>query len=392
MSDRRINVLVDAHCFDREYQGSRTFIKEIYSALASEKKIKIHIAAYNTERLKSEFPQADIQLIKYRSRSPFFRLLFDISSIISKYSIDYAHLQYFMPFYKNCKTIVTIHDVLFLEQPSDFPFLYRWIRKHLCRMACKRADLVTTVSEYSRKSIVKHLHANDQNVHVIPGGVASRFFISASKAESKSKIFSLRGFDRYILFISRVEPRKNHVALIQAYLDLELYNRGYHLVMAGHTSLPVPELSRQMKKIPASIQPWIHFLTDVDDDELPHLYRAADLFVYPSKAEGFGLPPLEAAAMQTPVICSNTTAMADYRFFRLNHISPANRNLLKERIQAVLVKNERPEPIHIQNQVKAHYSWKNSAEKLLTLITKESIGRRNNKIQTQKKSLLQSEL
>jgi glycosyltransferase involved in cell wall biosynthesis len=95
--------------------------------------------------------------------------------------------------------------------------------------------------------------------------------------------------------------------------------------------------------------------------------------VYLSKAEGFGLPPLEAAALKVPVICSNTTAMSDYSFFENNHIDPEDTNALKERMSQIISSSPaEPKLEAISEKLKKEYSWEASAEKLYGLITRDA--------------------
>ncbi|MGZ8544365.1 MAG: glycosyltransferase, partial [Flavisolibacter sp.] len=151
----------------------------------------------------------------------------------------------------------------------------------------------------------------------------------------------------------------------------ELYKKDYHLVLAGHVSIRVTKLEVLLKKLPAAAQKKVHLFEQLEEDELMDFYHAAEVFVYPSKAEGFGLPPLEAAAMQVPVICSNTTAMKDFDFFGENLIDASNPALLAERLSEVL--NKRPEQIKLQqiaNEIALQYSWKLTAKRFHDLIIK----------------------
>jgi glycosyltransferase involved in cell wall biosynthesis len=364
MNDPQLNLFVDAHCFDQEYQGSATFIKQVYTIFQSYQNIHIHLAAYDIENLKKEFPGDNFTFIKYKSRSTFIRLFYDIPRIIRKYRIDYAHYQYIMPFFGNCRSIVTMHDVLFMEWPDDFPFFYRISRKYLFRRAARKADIVTTVSGYSKYSIIKNFRLDEEKIVVIPNGVSRVFFEWFDKNVSKQMIFHKYGVRDFLLYVSRIEPRKNHTSLIRSFLSLKLFEKGYHLFLVGHGSLPVPGLNDAIKKISAEEKKYIHFISNVSEEELLQLYRAADLFIYPSKAEGFGIPPLEAAAVGIPVICSNTTGMSAYTFFGDNHIDPVNEELMKERIAAELENNENERTDIIRQRIRKDYSWSSPARQL----------------------------
>ena len=142
-SDGSIKIFVDAHVFDGEFQGTRTFIKGIYSILAEKSDLQIFLAAHDIENLRSEFAKNEkIVFIQYKTRSSLTRLLYEIPSILRKYEIHYAHFQYISPFIKRCRYIVTIHDLLFMEYPREFPLLYRLTRSIIFKRSTATADIV----------------------------------------------------------------------------------------------------------------------------------------------------------------------------------------------------------------------------------------------------------
>ena len=368
-----IRIFVDAHVFDGEFQGTRTFIKGLYNELAKKKDLQLFIAARNTDNLKINFPnEGNIIFIRYRSRSSLKRLVFEIPALIKKYNIDFAHFQYISPPIKSCKFIVTTHDIIFSEYPDEFPFLYRAYRKWLFKRSVKKADIVTTVSEYSKNSIAKYLKTKPDIIHVIPNGVNEKYFESYDKQNSVSYIRNKYGFEKFILFVSRIEPRKNHILLLKVFLELKLYLKDLHLVFLGRESLSVPQLNRMIANLPDNIKPYVFMNSEVGDSDLLEFYRAASIFVYPSKAEGFGIPPLEAAALKIPVICSNTSAMHEFAFFELNRINPYDSDQVKNTLFSIL---QDPPDKYVLNQIsrviQEKYSWSNSAHQLYQLIKRD---------------------
>jgi glycosyltransferase involved in cell wall biosynthesis len=368
MAERKTRLFVDAHCFDKEHQGAATFIKGIYSLLQHKNDLTIYLAAYDIDNLKKHFPgSCNIEFLKYRSRNTLSRLLFDIPALIRKHKIEYAHFQYLVPPIKNCRQILTLHDLLFCEYPNEFPRAYRIKRKFLFKRSALDADIVTTVSEYSQQTIRDHF--NIAGVSVITNGVDPSFFEPYDKDEAKNKIRSKYGIDKFLLYVSRIEPRKNHEMLLRAYLQLKLYEQGYHLVLLGHRSIKAAAFDELLLALEPAIRKFIVLKPDIDTDELLKFYRAADLFVYPSKAEGFGIPPLEAAAARVPVICSNATAMKGYSFFGEDHIDATDLSKLKERVwNGIQNKKQSDTLATLSNKVAAAYSWEPPAEKFYHLI------------------------
>jgi glycosyltransferase involved in cell wall biosynthesis len=369
-NDSRINLFVDAHVFDQLPQGTLTFIREIYLQIAGRPGIRLFLGAHDTDRLAGVFPPGEsVVLVKYASTSGLSRLLFEVPAIIRKYDIDYAHFQYMTPLWKNCKQIVTVHDVIFNDFPDEFSRWYRMRKRLLYGLAAWRSDILTTVSDFSGASIRKFLHTGSRPIHVIHNGVNDRFFQPFDRARSKEFIRHKYGFDKFILYVSRIEPRKNHLSLLKAWLELRLFEKGYHLVFLGHGTLPVPELEQLLAQLPEEAAGRVFRSSSVGDDHLLEMYRAASLFVYPSKGEGFGIPPLEAAALKTPVLCSNTSAMRDFSFFGRYHIDPYNYEELKEKIDDIL--RHPPEEQWLEKVsaiIKEEYSWRSSADKLYRLL------------------------
>jgi glycosyltransferase involved in cell wall biosynthesis len=366
----KIRIFVDAHVFDGSYQGTRSFIKGIYTLLADKQGVEIFLAANNTENLKENFPdRPNIHFIKYNTRSRYSRLLLEIPALIRKYGFDYAHFQYICPPVKKCKFIVTVHDVIFNDLPKEFSKGYRLLKHFLYKRSARQADLLTTVSDFSRNSIEKYLRIKNENVHIVANGIDAAFFDKTGKAEASERIRRKYGLDKFILFVSRIEPRKNHLALLDAWLELELYKKKIHLVFLGSRTIKTRSLFKKINHLPEEVRQFLFISDSVNDTELLQFYKAASLFVYPSGGEGFGIPPLEAAALEVPVICSNHAALGDYRFFNDDHINPFDLQLLKQRIRERLENPENKELLEERARfVKRIYNWNVPAENLYQLM------------------------
>jgi glycosyltransferase involved in cell wall biosynthesis len=371
-SDQPLRLFVDAHVFDDLPQGTLTFIREIYLVMARQPGIRLYLGAYDTDRLAKFFPPGEnVVLINYKSRSGLRRLLFDIPAIIRKNKIDFAHFQYITPVVKNCRWIVTIHDVIFKDFPDEFSWSYRVMKRLLYGISALRADILTTVSDFSKGSIRRFLRTGDRPIHVLHNGVSARFFEPYDKQRSREHIKARYGFDRFLLYVSRIEPRKNHLFLLQAWLQLKLYEQGIHLVFLGHETIPVPSFDRMLAGLPSGVKEFVYIDSGVKDDDLLEMYRAATLFVYPSRAEGFGIPPLEAAALRVPVLCSNSSAMKDFSFFGTNQIDPYDYAAFRQRLQEMLlVPPDAAFLAGVSEIVRREYTWEGSAAILYGLLAR----------------------
>lgn len=368
VKNNAIRIFVDAHAFDGEYQGVTTYIKGLYTEISRLcPETQICMGANNIENLKKEFKGLiNITFAEYSSRKRT-RYLLAIPLIIKNFKADYAHFQYVCPPFKSCKYIVTIHDLLFNDFPKEFSFFYRTLRNYSFKSAAKKADILTTVSEYSRESISKHYGILKNKILVVPDGVDERFFESYNKDLSKKKIFDKHNVKKYILYVSRIEPRKNHDFLLKAYLDLELWKKDISLVFVGKKTIKNDEFSTLISNLPSMVKKKIMIIEQASWDDLLDFYRGADLFVYPSKAEGFGIPPIEAAALGIQTLCSNTTAMSDFGFLEKGLFDPSNLSELKEKILFALDGKLYSDDVilSISKIVKDKYCWSSAAKKLL---------------------------
>lgn len=365
-----MKILVDAHCFDyKTTEGINTYLKGLYGELVKiATDIDFYFVAQSTDKVKKIFGTGDnIYYISLTSKNKIYRLLFEIPGIIKKYKIDAAHYQYTSPLIKNCRNIVTLHDILFEDYPKMFPLSYRLIKGFLFKLSAKRADLLLTVSNYSSRQISKHYGIPLDKIVVTPNAVSEDFyFINRDEAITFVKE---HGFEKYILYVSRIEPRKNQMALLQAYNELQLWKNNYHLVFIGRKTLPTPDLDACYEKLPEKIKSFIHFYNQVPYSDLKLWYRAASLFVYPALAEGFGIPPIEAGAAGVPCVCSNRTAMGDFVFFGHNLVDPMDKENFKRKIMENLNRDTDDLSV-IQKQIISIYNWKSIANNFYSELKK----------------------
>jgi glycosyltransferase involved in cell wall biosynthesis len=307
----QIKILVDGHVFDHSFQGKATYIIGIYNSIVKNENLRITICAQDIESLKLHFKDSRFEFIKLKYASKLIRLAIEFPRIIRKGNFHYAHFQYIVPFVKNCKFINTIHDILFLTYKQYFPLSYRLRNTILFRFSAKRSDIILTVSNYSKNDLIRRFNIPDKLIYVTPNAVDFPTLPSIDTIEH----FRL---GKYILYVSRFEPRKNHVGLLKAFYNLNLQEKGYKLVFVGSKKDKIEKQAYQklVKLITLTQLECVEFFDHLSSIELNYLYNNASCFVFPSLAEGFGIPPIEAAVNNCKVVCSNQTAMRDFSFFK----------------------------------------------------------------------------
>ena len=354
---KKIKLFVDAHWFDDSFQSTAVFIKGLYSEIAADSRFELYMGAVNLENLKKEFNNSEINYLQYTSHSKYYRLAIDIPRLIRKHKIDIAHYQYTSPLIKNTKEIVTIHDLLFLDFTNLFPWHYRTVKNFLFSRSAKRADLITTVSNYSFNAIVKHYNISQHKMLLTPNGVSKDFFRDFNRTPLPD-IKSKYNLETYILYVSRIEPRKNHITLLKAYVESEIWKTDTKLVLIGREDIAVKEFDHYLNELPGNIRKNVIQLQNIAFEELMSFYQKAALFVYPSIAEGFGIPPLEAAALKTKTLCSNTTAMSDFVFFENDLFTPLDIGALSSKMIAKLKADDLGRREYLSRYIFDNYNWK----------------------------------
>ena len=368
---RKVKLFVDAHSFDAGFQGTQTFIRELYRELLKYPGLDIYFGAHDAQKIKDSFPGIDPEnILVYRKRNPALRFILDIPAYIRKYRFDFAHFQYIAPGrIPGCQYIVTLHDILYNDYPREFSPGYRFIRKILFKNSLKRAHIKTTVSDYSQHQIAKAFNLTDQQIHVISNGVNRASLACSSRKEAQRQVRNKFGVENFILYVSRSEPRKNHLMLLEKYLKLELYRKNIPLVFIGQKSIETFPLTERLQSLTGEQSKSVHWISQVSQEDLKAFYSSCLLFVYPSKAEGFGIPPLEAAVCRAPVLCSHASAMKHFDFFAPYTFDPENADDFEDKLVTMI--NSPPSQHFIKKVAKtitSRYSWQCSGNTFYNLI------------------------
>ena len=357
---QKIRLFVDAHVFEGIPQGSLTYIAGLYSELIKDERFQLYVGSNEKSTAENFLGSNNFVHIRYNTHSKFKRLLYTIHKALKENKIDFAHFQYISPLQKPCKYIITIHDLLFLEFPENFPLSYRIKNSILFYISAKRADLITTVSGYSKGSIHRLFKIPLTRIEITPNAVIESH-------EKSQPIKQLQG-KKFILFVSRIEPRKNQALLIEIWKELKLFDQNIDLVLVGSEGIKDYQFSHQLQGLSEKEKQHFHWLTITPTQNLIWLYQNCSLFVFPSSAEGFGIPPLEAACYGAKVICSNKTAMADFDFFGDALFSPDNRREFKYKLIHALAKDFPHQ--FVTKEIQDKYNWQTISSNFAELIIK----------------------
>ncbi|QCJ45969.1 glycosyltransferase family 1 protein [Haloprofundus sp. MHR1] len=257
----------------------------------------------------------------------------------------------------SCPVVMCIHDVNALKGWSSG--VHQLYRKTTVPRGAKLADTITTVSEFSKGEIVQHLNVPESKVSVVYNGVDESFFTTKSEP--------LDGLpENYLLFVGSMNPRKNLERVVKSYVAIkEQTNLPHELVIIG------PENKNIFKGVDIESRDNIVTPGFVTEEELKFAYENADVFVFPSLYEGFGLPPLEALACGTPVVASETTSLGEILQKGCILVDPEDVQGITDAIVQILEDEQLARNLITQGKAYAReFTWKNATKQLRDVLSK----------------------
>ncbi|MER3422187.1 MAG: glycosyltransferase family 1 protein [Nitrospiraceae bacterium] len=259
------------------------------------------------------------------------------------------------------RQIITICDLTFLLFPAYHPWArVKALAGGIARSA-SRADAIIVVSEHTKRDVIKYLGVPEEKIRVVYCAASSHFRFIASEARRSVLSKYHLPLDGYLLYVGNIEPRKNLTRLLEAYSLLKA--RGgcrLPLIFSGGGGWKNTDIYRRVSEL--SLEKDVRFLGYVPDEELPALMSGAELFVYPSLYEGFGLPPLEAMACGTPVVTSNVSSIPEVVGDAALMVDPYDVEGLAEAMQRALMDKDLREDMRIKGLARAKlFSWERTA-------------------------------
>lgn len=224
-------------------------------------------------------------------------------------TLDVFHAPYYITAYRMpCRHVVTIYDVISAHYPEYLPSpAMRLIFGVTTRLALRTADHILTLSEVSRQDLVDLYHVDENRISVTPLAAGAQFRpADPSITDELRRRLGLP--DHYVLYVGINKPHKNLSRLVEAWARVTQYEVRNTLVLAGHQDPRYPQTRERAAALGLDS---VMFLGEAVEKDLPALYTGAELFVFPSLYEGFGLPVVEAMACGTPVACSNVSSLPE---------------------------------------------------------------------------------
>jgi glycosyltransferase involved in cell wall biosynthesis len=313
--------------------------------------------------LEFQFAASHVQLFYTAAGNGFFANCCFLPWRARKLNLDVCLFFYFCGLFGRYKKIVFINDVTFLAYPAYFTWkekLYYWPMHFLSRWA----DRICTISQCEKERMEKFAYAPAEKIAIVPLGVDESFLpLAGHDPQRIQEVKAKYGLsDRFLLYVGRMNERKNILNLLKALKVLE--DQNIKLVLAGQVDWKMFDLQVKIKEL--ALQDRVLLLGQVLDADLPVLYALAAIFCYVSFAEGFGLPPLEAMASGVPLVVSDRDSLPEVCADAGSYVDPQKPEDIAVAIDRLLLDPELREEKRAKGLLRAKYfSWEDSADKLL---------------------------
>ena len=309
-----MHIAIDAHSVGAQLAGNESYAVNLIEALAEIDQTNLY-TLYVTkpaaiDRFANRWPNFKVR--QTLPHTPLVRIPLTLSAELRRHPVDVLHVQFTAPPFAPCPVVTTIHDLSFEHLPETFKRRSRAQLRLTVRRTARKAALILTLSEFSRRDIIETYAVDPERVIVTPAAAPTHFKPVADETELE-KIRERYGIGaNYLLSLGSIQPRKNLTRLIEAFQWLRKSRPDDELpqlVIAGKRGWLDDEVFRAAQQ--DGLNESVKFIGYVPEEDLPALYSGAMCFVYPSYFEGFGLPVLEAMQCGAPVIAGNQTSLPE---------------------------------------------------------------------------------
>ena len=362
-----MKIAIDAHMVGHRATGNETYTVNLTNALAQMSHPDHEYTVYVDRRELLDSPclfDGRVKMRRLQMHSPFIRIPFLLPAEVWYRRIDVVHMQYILsPILPHCASVLTVHDISFEHFPDFFSRGDLLRTKLLVPISARRADVVVTVSEYTKKDLVNSYGIDPDKIVVTPEAANSSFRPLAEGAGPNEVRHRYGIAGPFILFVGNIQPRKNLRRLIDAYGALVRDQRIPHrLVIVGNKARLHSHVFQAVRD--SGLEERVIFTGYVPNEDLCALYNAAETFVFPSIFEGFGLPIIESMSCGTPVIASNTSSMPEVGGDAVIYVDPYDTGELAAAMHAVLGDCGLRARLSAAGLARAkRFSWENTARR-----------------------------
>jgi len=268
--------------------------------------------------------------------------------------------------FSTARTVFTLHDLIFLRYPEYHKLYNRWYLTLAMPIYLRAADVIITPSECSKQDAIAYYGLPESKIKVIYEAPAPYFKRASNAAELEHVRQKYNLPPKYILHVATIEPRKNLSRLLDVFKALLADWPDLKLVLIGKKGWLYEPFFQKLQAM--GLQELVIFPGYIDEADLPACYEMAEVFVFPSLYEGFGLPPLEAMACGTPVVSSNSSSLPEAIGEAGIMVEPTDTAALTVAIQRVLNNTTLQADLKQRSLAQAQkFSWTKAATELKTV-------------------------
>lgn len=269
------------------------------------------------------------------------------------------------PLFTRNKVVITVHDLAFKSLKNAFAWETVLWKNFITDLSIKKADKIIAITEFAKSEILKYYPNVDNKINVIYNGFNDFSKDPINLNNIKKNILNLKD-SKYILTVSTISPRKNMDGLVKAFNLVRNKVNNYKLVIAGKNGWLYESVYKLVDEF--ELNDSVIFTGGVNDDELKFLYKNADVFVYPSFYEGFGLPPLEAMSYGIPCVVSDRTSIPEVVGDAAVKVDPYDLNELSNTILKVIADKDLCENLKVNSKKRLKYfSWEKCADRAIDI-------------------------
>lgn len=343
-----MRVLFDAHQLGRRQTGNETYVRELLGALRGRDELSITAAVEKGQR-QTGILAPPVRLVRVPSNG--FLRLSALSVLARRTSADILHAIYFLPPAPGCPTVVTIHDICFERHPEFFSRMALIRNRVLLRDATRRATLIVTGSETTRRDLIELWGVAPERVVAIPYGVSPLFRPDTRPRPPVPPDRPLR-----VLAVGTLQPRKNLPRLLDAMRSV-VRTVPAVVRIVGPNGYQAAEIRRRLGG-----DSFAEIVGYVTDEQLAAEYRDADVFVYPSIYEGFGLPVVEAMASGTAVVTSTGGSLPEVAGDAAIVVDPLDTGAIASAVLRLATEPELRDELRRRGLARAaEFSWSRAA-------------------------------
>ena len=366
-----------------EVGGTETYLREVLLAMAKSFVDIEWVLFTNREndgylrRIFGSFPQFAFHPLPLKATNRYARIIREQIDLPFRVALSRVNLLwspgYTAPFFVSCPQVVTIPDMQYRRYPEDLTCLARIVTNILVRMAARRCRCILAISDFSRREILTFTHARKETVRAVHLAADPAFAQPIPEDIKRQRLKRLLSSEKpYILCIANTYPHKNVHALVESFGRI-MEKIPHQLVLVGKPRLGEPDVQTALHRVPDASR--VQRLLQVDYEDLFALYQGADIFVFPSLYEGFGLPVLEAMMSGVPVLTTRCGSIPEVGGDKVCYFDPTiPTDLARQMVQIVSWKSDyRKNHIIAAQKQACQFSWYKTAVKTMEYFKQISV-------------------